>query len=100
MCGIAGIVCRSNANQVDLRPMLQRMASVMAHRGPDDEGIYVSTYGHIGLANRRLAIRDLSPAGHMPMVDETGNVVITYNGEVYNADELRVELEYAGFEFR
>jgi asparagine synthase (glutamine-hydrolysing) len=79
--------------------MLKPMAQAMEHRGPDDEGIYVSPQGHVGFANRRLAIRDLSPAGHMPMVAETGNVIITYNGEVYNADELRVELEQAGFEF-
>lgn len=100
MCGIAGIICRSDANQGDLQPLLERMASAMAHRGPDDQGIYVSPNGYVGLANRRLAIRDLSPAGHMPMADETGNVVITYNGEVYNSDELRIELEHAGFEFR
>ncbi len=75
------------------------MAQAMAHRGPDDEGIYLSPDNRIGFANRRLAIRDLSPAGHMPMSNVAEDVWITYNGEIYNADELRVELEKLGYSF-
>ena len=100
MCGIAGILLRPGANFPDLQERLQRMATIMQHRGPDDEGIYVSPDGRVGFANRRLAIRDLSPAGHMPMGNPAGNVWITYNGEVYNADELRPELEALGYSFR
>jgi len=100
MCGIAGILLRPGADLPDLRERLQRMATIMQHRGPDDEGIYISPDGRVGFANRRLAIRDLSPAGHMPMTNPAQNVWITYNGEVYNADELRPELEALGYAFR
>jgi len=100
VCGIAGIILKSNSDMVDLTPRLRAMATAMRHRGPDDEGVYLSADGRIGLANRRLAIRDLSPAGHMPMLNDTEDVVITYNGEVYNADELRSELEALGYSFR
>ncbi len=76
------------------------MAGAMVHRGPDDEGIFFTDDGRIGLASRRLAIRDLSPAGHMPMANEDRSVWITYNGEIYNADELRAELEKGKYRFR
>lgn len=100
MCGIAGIILAPTAASIDLETKLGAMAHAVVHRGPDDEGIYASPDRRIGLANRRLAIRDLSPAGHMPMVSASGDVVITYNGEVYNADDLRAELEHAGHTFR
>jgi asparagine synthase (glutamine-hydrolysing) len=100
MCGIAGIVLNSNRILPDLRERLGAMRDAMRHRGPDDSGIYVSHDGRAGLANCRLAIRDLSPAGHMPMGDADGATWITYNGEAYNADELRGELEHLGYRFR
>lgn len=100
MCGIAGIVLQPHKRLPDLAERLAAMAGAMAHRGPDDEGIYVAPGGQVGLANRRLAIRDLSPAGHMPMVTPDGQVSITYNGEIYNAGELRRELESVGCTFR
>lgn len=100
MCGIAGIILKPNSLSLDLVPKLRAMAQAMVHRGPDDEGIFVSSEGCIGFANRRLAIRDLSPAGHMPMANDAQDVVITYNGEIYNADELRVQLEGYGYAFR
>jgi asparagine synthase (glutamine-hydrolysing) len=96
MCGIAGVLDRSGA-PVPL-VVLRRMGDVIAHRGPDDEGQFAD--GPVGLVNRRLAIIDLSPAGHMPMVDATGRYVITYNGELYNYRELRAELLAAGRQFR
>src|SRR3954470_24986555 len=101
MGGIAGIcLTRSNASLPDLEARLARMAQAMWHRGPDDGGLRVAASGRVGLASRRLAIRDLSPAGHMPMGNEAGTVWISYNGEVYNAEELRAELERQGASFR
>jgi asparagine synthase (glutamine-hydrolysing) len=96
MCGIAGVLDRSGA-PVPLE-VLRRMNAVIAHRGPDDEGHFVD--GPVGLANRRLAIIDPSPAGHMPMASRHGSLVITYNGELYNFREVQAELERLGHEFR
>ncbi|HVF99686.1 MAG TPA: asparagine synthase (glutamine-hydrolyzing), partial [Chloroflexia bacterium] len=93
----AGIVLRPNASLPDLAERLETMAQAMAHRGPDDQGISVAPGDRAGLVNRRLAIRDLSPAGHMPM--GSGSLCITYNGEIYNAQELRSELEGIGYQF-
>jgi asparagine synthase (glutamine-hydrolysing) len=96
MCGIAGALDRSGA-PVPLEA-LRRMGAVIAHRGPDDDGHFVD--GPVGLANRRLAIIDVSRAGHMPMASRRGSLVITYNGELYNYRELQSELERLGHEFR
>lgn len=72
----------------------------MAHRGPDNAGVWQSADGTVALGSRRLAIIDLSPAAHQPMLDETGALVIVYNGEIYNYLELRTELERRGYGFR
>jgi asparagine synthase (glutamine-hydrolysing) len=98
MCGIAGIL--SPGPSGDLRPRLTAMIAAQRHRGPDDQGVYVLPDQRAGLANCRLAIRDLSPAGHMPMGNPDGTVWITYNGELYNTAELRPELEALGYIFR
>jgi asparagine synthase (glutamine-hydrolysing) len=96
MCGIAGVF---NLNGEPVSPVvLRRMTDAVAHRGPDGEGFYAD--GFVGLGHRRLAIIDLSPAGHQPMVSRDNQVVITYNGEVYNFQELRAELEALGHQFR
>lgn len=95
MCGIAGIVHLDGAPVSP--PDLRRMTDVLAHRGPDGEGQYID--GGIGLGHRRLAIIDLSAAAHQPMSGETCDVVLTYNGEIYNFQQLRVELETAGHHF-
>ncbi|MBI4504033.1 MAG: asparagine synthase (glutamine-hydrolyzing) [Chloroflexi bacterium] len=95
MCGIVG-VCNLNGEPVG-HPLLQRMTDAVAHRGPDGEGHYAD--GPVGLGHRRLAIIDLSPAGRQPMANETGDVVVTYNGEIYNFQELRVALEARGHRF-
>lgn len=96
MCGIAGALDRSGA-PIPIA-LLRRMSDVIAHRGPDGEGQYAD--GPVGLANRRLAIIDPRPEGDQPMVDATGDYVITYNGELYNYRELRAELEREGRQFR
>jgi asparagine synthase (glutamine-hydrolysing) len=96
MCGIAGIINR-DGEPAPIR-VLQRMTAAMVHRGPDGEGFY--TDGAVGFGHRRLAIIDLSPAGHQPMATADGRWVITYNGEIFNFQELRVELEALGHRFR
>jgi asparagine synthase (glutamine-hydrolysing) len=100
MCGIAGIFIEPGHSLNGMRERLTAMAQAMYHRGPDDEGIYCSPDGRVGLASRRLAIQDLSSAGHMPMSNDNGTVWLTYNGEIYNAAELRKELQSKGFQFR
>jgi asparagine synthase (glutamine-hydrolysing) len=88
MCGIAGWLDRRDA-PVDVKS-LAAMSAALGHRGPDDHGLWHE--GSVGLAHRRLAIRDLSLNGHQPMSDVTGRVFVTYNGEIYNDQELRDEL--------
>jgi asparagine synthase (glutamine-hydrolysing) len=95
MCGIAGIVNVDGAPVSEV--VLRRMTDAIAHRGPDGEGHYVE--GGVGLGHRRLAIIDLTPAGHQPMANEDGSVVVTYGGEIYNFPRLRVELEALGHRF-
>ena len=95
MCGLAGVLDRSGEPASPI--ILKRMTDAIAHRGPDGEGHYID--GPLGLGHRRLAIIDLSAAGHQPMATEDGRFVIAYNGEVYNFNELRVELEAVGHRF-
>lgn len=97
MCGIAGII--SNRSQGVDREDLGRMASSIAHRGPDGEGIWVNEARTVGLAHRRLAIIDVSDRGHQPMASADGRYVIVYNGEVFNFLELRRELAALGSVF-
>ncbi|MBN2576787.1 MAG: asparagine synthase (glutamine-hydrolyzing) [Deltaproteobacteria bacterium] len=95
MCGIVGRIGRGH---VDLGPALDRIA----HRGPDDRGTYAGDGpdGAVDLGFVRLAIIDLSPAGHQPMCNEDGTVWLVFNGEIYNFRELRQELEALGHRFR
>ena len=96
MCGIAGLV---HTDAAPLSPVvLQRMTDAIAHRGPDGQGHWIE--GNVGLGHRRLAIIDLSPAGHQPMVNADHRYVLSYNGEIYNFRELRTELEALGYRFR
>lgn len=96
MCGIAGVL-QVDGEAVPL-PLLRRMTDLLQHRGPDGEGQYAD--GPVGLGNRRLAIIDLSASGQQPMSNETGSVVLTYNGEIYNFQDLRIDLEALGHRFR
>ncbi|MBI4307953.1 MAG: asparagine synthase (glutamine-hydrolyzing) [Chloroflexi bacterium] len=90
MCGICGVYNLRDSQPID-RKLLATMGKTLRHRGPDDEGVYAD--GPIGLAFRRLAILDLSPAGRQPMTNEDGTLWIAYNGEIYNYPDLRRELE-------
>lgn len=76
------------------------MTAALAHRGPDDEGVWADAAGRLTLGNRRLAIIDVSPAGHQPMIDPGGRVALTYNGMIYNYRELRRDLAATGYPFR
>jgi asparagine synthase (glutamine-hydrolysing) len=96
MCRIAGIIRRSSLNMQDT---LQRMTTAMAHGGPDDTGAYVDDEANVGFGHRRLSIIDLSPAGHQPMHDAANELVICFNGEIYNYVELRDELIQQGYQF-
>ncbi|KDB61502.1 asparagine synthase (glutamine-hydrolyzing) [Bordetella bronchiseptica B18-5 (C3)] len=96
MCGVAGLIHLDGA-AVD-PAVLQGMTDAIAHRGPDGEGHWID--GNVGLGHRRLAIIDLSPAGHQPMISADSRYVLSYNGEIYNFRELRAELETAGYRFK
>ncbi len=91
MCGIAGVVHLSGLPITDLNRKLDVMGQLLAHRGPDGAGVWQSENGSVGFVHRRLSIIDLSEAGAQPMLSSSGSV-ITYNGEVYNAPELREAL--------
>jgi asparagine synthase (glutamine-hydrolysing) len=99
MCGICGIVAFADDFACDEGTMA-RMRDTLAHRGPDDAGILVRTEDRAALGHRRLSIIDLSTAGRQPMGNEDETVWITYNGEVYNHEALRAELEAKGHRFR
>jgi asparagine synthase (glutamine-hydrolysing) len=96
MCGITGLI------QLDGAPVsavvLKKMTDAIAHRGPDGEGHWIEE--NIGLGHRRLAIIDLTSAGHQPMVTADHRFVLSYNGEIYNYQEIRAELEALGYWFR
>ncbi len=95
MCGICG-EWRFDAAPVDAA-MLARMTSKLERRGPDDEGRYV--HGALGFGHRRLSVIDLSARSHQPMVDEALNLVLVFNGAIYNYRELRQQLIGMGYEF-
>src|SRR5437667_3838864 len=96
MCGICGQFNFVGDEPVDLE-LIRRMAFSIAHRGPDDEGYFVS--GPIGLGFRRLSIIDLA-GGHQPRADAEETVWVIFNGEIYNCNELTVELEKLGYSLR
>src|SRR4051812_40517431 len=99
MCGIAGILRRDGA-PVD-PALLRRMSDALAHRGPDGEGAFVDDGDRlsVGLSSRRLAVIDI-PGGDQPMSTEDGACTVVYNGELFNTDEVRAELQSAGHRFR
>jgi asparagine synthase (glutamine-hydrolysing) len=101
MCGIAGLVAADPRHRPDAAGRAAAsMNETLAHRGPDDVGVWESTTGQVALAQRRLSIIDLSPLGHNPMPWDNGRLWITFNGEIYNFRELRQQLESEGCRFR
>ena len=97
MCGIAGWQTTDGHGR-DLAD-LDAMAAAIAHRGPDDHGVYTDAAAGIALAHRRLSIIDLTAAGHQPMTSADGSVVLAFNGELYNYQDLRRELAATGCPF-
>jgi asparagine synthase (glutamine-hydrolysing) len=94
MCGFVGFLSPQAAQWGET--VLQRMASSIVRRGPDDAGYWLDAGAGVGLGHRRLAVVDLSPAGHQPMVSGSGRYVIAFNGEIYNHLDLRSGLEGMG----
>lgn len=95
MCGIVGFLGQTG-EKTALTDLIRRMSTCLAHRGPDDTGLWIDERAGLGLGHRRLSILDLSPMGHQPMVSGCGRYVITYNGEIYNYLDIRAELERTG----
>lgn len=100
MCGIAGIIDFGAVfGRERLREIVIAMRETMVHRGPDDAGVWVDEAGICALAHRRLSIIDLTAEGRQPMGNEDGSVLVTFNGEIYNYQEIRTELESRGHRF-
>src|SRR3712207_1335216 len=100
MCGIAGLMDLASARAPAANARLAgAMGDAMRHRGPDAGAVWGSDSG-VWFSHRRLSILDLSEAGAQPMATPDGRGHICYNGEAYNAAELRPELEAAGYRFR
>src|SRR5918998_618204 len=97
MCGINGIALSSRARRDVDAGVVERMRDVIAHRGPDDCGIFID--GAVGLGHRRLSIVDVA-SGHQPMTNEDGTLHIVYNGEIYNHSDYREGLEARGHVYR
>ncbi len=100
MCGIAGFLNDGALRRDGARAVLERMTNAIRHRGPDSEGYWQSADGRVNFGHRRLAIIDLTPSGHQPMLTPDGGRVIIYNGEIYNFPELRDDLVKKGVSFR
>lgn len=98
MCGIAGILEREP--KADLSRLARKMAKTLIHRGPDDGDVWTDNDAGLALGHRRLAIVDLSETGHQPMISSCGRLILSYNGEIFNAPELRDELTAKGRVFR
>ncbi|MBS1537285.1 MAG: asparagine synthase (glutamine-hydrolyzing) [Bacteroidetes bacterium] len=99
MCGIAGIVETASAEPSISESILRKMSTVIHHRGPDDDGLWMSPNHRCGFVFRRLAIIDTSPAGHQPMSTSDGRFTIVFNGEIYNHAILRRDLEERGYQY-
>ncbi|OJX75913.1 asparagine synthase (glutamine-hydrolyzing) [Magnetospirillum sp. 64-120] len=100
MCGITGLWQFAGGTAETLEREAQAMTATLAHRGPDAGAVWVDDAAGVALGHRRLSILDLSPSGAQPMLSSDGRFVLVYNGEGYNAQELRSELEGRGLHFR
>ena len=96
MCGIAGIVQSHPKSTDQLQSIAVNMGAAIAYRGPDAAGVWLEAQLGFAVAHQRLAILDLTPAGHQPMHSASGRYVIAFNGEIYNHQQLRRSLESTG----
>src|SRR5512145_2375779 len=94
MCGICGYLHRAAPAA---EPIISRMSSTLAHRGPDAQGCHID--GRVAVGHRRLSIIDLSEAAHEPLTNEDGTLWLVFNGEIYNYRELRSQLQQKGHVF-
>ncbi len=99
MCGIADVI-NARLTPGELETLLCGLEASLRHRGPDDHGHFISDRGDACLVNTRLAILDLSSAGHQPMTSANGRFTIAFNGEIYNYGALRTELLVNGYSLR
>ena len=90
MCGLTGIYSTNDKVKVEEKTLVS-MRDTLVHRGPDDQGLYISPERKIGFGFRRLAIIDLTSAGNQPMSNEDGSVWLVFNGEIYNYTEIKKE---------
>ena len=100
MCRIVGIADFNKSLSSEIEPIVISMRDSLSHGGPDDAGVYIDKENGIALGHRRLSIIDLSSAGHQPMSNHDRTIWITYNGEIYNFQELRNELTVLGYSFK
>ena len=95
MCGIVGLLATSRGRgDGELARLAGTMCDALSHRGPDADGVWTDASAGVGLAQRRLAVVDLTPSGAQPMVSASGRSVIVYNGECYELDELPAHLHF------
>jgi len=98
MCGLTGFIDLGNSRSRDqFQREVEAMCAAISHRGPDDAGAFLDVNAGVALGFRRLSIIDLSPAGHQPMTSASGRYTIVFNGEVYNYERVRADLDREGF---
>nr|WP_321404150.1 asparagine synthase (glutamine-hydrolyzing) [uncultured Desulfobacter sp.] len=97
MCGIFGVISRKGRIS---RSYVSEQRDLIAYRGPDDSGIWINPDGRVGMGHRRLSILDLSPSASQPMCSDDGRFCMVFNGEIYNFNELKDELEGCGYRFK
>ena len=100
MCGVVGLWTTRRRSAEEAADRVRAMSATLAHRGPDDSGVWVDPSGGVVLGHRRLSIIDLSSAGHQPMISACGRYALSFNGEIYHYRELRQELAPQGIHWR
>src|SRR5215218_64510 len=100
MCGFAGFLQSPTSTGDAMAQTVRTMSATLQHRGPDDAGVWTDPAAGIALGHQRLSIIDLSAEGHQPMRSPSGRYVIAFNGEIYNFQDLRRELDADGFTWR
>ncbi|MFZ0845277.1 MAG: asparagine synthase (glutamine-hydrolyzing) [Pseudolabrys sp.] len=96
MCGLAGLFCPTGSSAAELGELTSAMTKTLVHRGPDADGIWLDATSGLGLGHRRLSIVELSDAGAQPMVSANERWITVYNGELYNTEDLRKEIDKSG----